>query len=123
MPGCVAGVEGGDAELVEFEDFGWLGFSVGVLVVPEADATEFFAGELAIGVVVQRSEGVVAVFPEHPKGDVAEHLQSGGDFAALWKVDDPGGVGVDPLPAAVWGGGAVEVEGDGGVGVDEVGGS
>lgn len=113
------GVEGGDAELGEFENFGGVTNAVGVAVVPEADAAEFVAGEEAVGVVVEGTESVVAVFPKHPEGDVAEHLESGSNAAALREVNDPGGVGGDPLPTKVWVCGAVEVEGDGRVRVDQ----
>ena len=120
---CVAGIHGGDAELGEFENFGLVANAVGVAILPEADAAKFVTGKEAIGIVVEGSERVVAIFPKHPEGDVAEHLESGGDAAALREVNDPGGVGGDPLPTQVWVCGAVEVEGDGGVGVYEGGGS
>ena len=116
---CVAGIHGGDAELGEFENFGLVANAVGVLVVPKADAAKFVTGEEAIGIVVEGSESVVAIFPKHPEGDVAEHLESGGDAAALWEMDDPGDIGGDPLPTGVWVCGTVEVEANGGVGVDE----
>ena len=93
--------------------------AVAVAILPKADAAKFIAGEKAVGIVVEGSESVVAIFPKHPEGDVAEHLESGGDAVALREVNDPCGVGGDPLPRQVWVCGTVEVEANGGVGVDE----
>jgi hypothetical protein len=112
--------KGGDVELAQVEDFVGGADAVGIAVLPEADAGEFLAGKEAVGVVVQGSEGVVAVLPKHPEGDAAEHLQGGGDGAALGKVNDPGGVGRNPLPFAPGCLRAVEIECDCGVRVDQV---
>src|SRR5260370_6747258 len=67
--------------------------------MPDGKPVELLAGEPAIAVVIERAQGLVAVVPEHPEGDIAEHLNGGCDFPLSSGINhQPAGIFGDPGP-------------------------
>src|SRR5262245_22293384 len=83
---------------IERTDFAGIAVAIGIGVTPEGEISEFGIFEEAVVVVIENSEGFVAILPENPKGDAAKKLEARGDASgAIVIVDEPGGIWSDPL--------------------------
>ncbi len=75
--------------------------AVAVPIVPECKPLQLAAAQLAIAVIVEGTQGIVAGIPEEPKCDVAKELQSRCHFAFCFGImDEPSGLRGDSTPFA-----------------------
>src|SRR5579859_3296044 len=73
---------------------------IAITVLPNGNAAEFIARKLAVAIVVEGGQCIVAISPEDPEGYSAEHLKTGCDIsAAIVVVNEPPGFRSYPTPA------------------------
>jgi len=109
-----------DSRLTHRGDFPGIAYTVRIGVVPQGQVAQFGTGELAVGIVIQRGQRLIAVSPKEPKSDIAEKLQRRCDTAGLFLViHQPGGIAAEPTPWFAFTG-AISVETHAGISVHHV---